>query len=130
MKKRTRIDYLMFGIFLTFGLVLAMGCGGKAAMSMKKISNAERAISDAKESNAIVHAPLDLKLAEDKLNTAKEAEAREEYLTASRIADEAILDADYARARSRAYKAEQILREMRDSIDALRKEIESTSKAP
>jgi hypothetical protein len=129
MKKRTKIDYLMFGILLTFGLVLAVGCGGKAAMSIEKISNAERAISDARESNAIVHAPLDLKLAEDKLAAAKETGAREEYIAANRLADEAILDADYARARSRAFKAEQILKEMRSSIDALRKEIESTSKA-
>lgn len=125
MRKQDRIVYVLAGFLLILGVALA-GCGGNAAVPTEKIANAERAIAGARDSNAIVNAPLDLKLAEDKLSAAKAAIAKEEYESAGRLADQSIIDADVARAKTRAAKAKQINKEMTESIDALRKEIERT----
>lgn len=127
MKTRNRVVYVLAGILLILGMAL-VGCGGNAAVPTEKIANAERAIAGARDSNAIVNAPLDLRLAEDKLSEAKAAVAKEENDRAGRLADEAIIDADVARAKTRTAKAKQIKGEMTESIDALRKEIERTQK--
>jgi len=122
-----KIMHVMVGTSLIFGVAMT-GCGGKMAAPTEKIAIGERAISGARDSNAIVNAPLDLRLSEDKLVEAKAAIAKEEYEKAARLADEAALDADVARARTRAVNAKKISSEMRESIDAMRKEIERTQK--
>jgi len=127
MISKDKIILVMAGASLIFGVTM-MGCAEKVAVPNEKIANAERAISGARDSNAIVNAPLDLRLSEDKLVEAKAAIAKEEYEKAARLADEAALDADVARARTRAVNAKKISSEMRESIDAMRKEIERTQK--
>lgn len=127
MISKDKIVYILAGTFL-FLSVLIIGCAGNVAVPTDKLSNAEKAITSARESNAIVNAPLDLKLAEDKLNQAKEAVASEDYEKAARLADEATLDADVARAKTRAEKAKQISSEMRENIDSMSMEIERTQK--
>jgi len=127
MISKNRIILVVAGASLIFGLTI-MGCAEKVAVPNEKIANAERAISGARESNAIVNAPLDLRISEDKLKQAKEAVAAEEYEQAGRLADEATLDADVARAKTRAVKAKEISGEMRNTIDSMRKELERRQK--
>jgi hypothetical protein len=127
MMSKDKIIRFVVGTSLIFGVAMT-GCGGKMAAPTEKIAIAERAISSARDSNAIVSAPLDLRISEDKLSQAKAAIAVEEYEKAARLADEAALDADVARARTRAENARKISNEMRDSIDAMRKEIERKQK--
>jgi len=127
MISKNRIILVVAGASLIFGLTI-MGCAEKVAVPNEKIANAERAISGARESNAIVNAPLDLRISEDKLKQAKEAVTAEEYEQAGRLADEATLDADVARAKTRAVKAKEISGEMRNTIDSMRKELERRQK--
>jgi len=127
MISKDKIIHIMVGTSLIFSVAI-MGCAGKVAVPNEKVANAERAISSARESNAIVNAPLDLRLSEDKLSQAKDAIAKEEYEKAESLADEAIIDADVARAKTRAVKAKKISSEMRESIDSMRMEIERTQK--
>jgi len=127
MISKDKIILVMAGASLIFGVTM-MGCAEKVAVPNEKIANAERAISGARDSNAIVNAPLDLRLSEDKLKQAKEAIAAEEHEKAGRLADEAILDADVARAKTRAAKAKAISNEMRETVDSMRKELERTQK--
>ncbi len=127
MISKNRIILVVAGASLIFGLTI-MGCAEKVAVPNEKIANAERAISGARESNAIVNAPLDLRISEDKLKQAKEAVTAEEYEQAGRLADEATLDADVARAKTRAAKAKEISGEMRNTIDSMRKELERRQK--
>ena len=55
-----------------FVALVATGCAsGDAALASAKVSQAERAINEAKQGNAGVTAPLDLKTAEDKLTAAR-----------------------------------------------------------
>ncbi|OPY10660.1 MAG: hypothetical protein A4E70_02356 [Syntrophus sp. PtaU1.Bin005] len=127
MISKNKIVLVMAGASLIFGFTI-MGCAEKVAVPNEKIANAERAISGARESNAIVNAPLDLRISEDKLKQAKEAVAAEEYVQAGRLADEATLDADVARAKTRAAKAKEISGEMRNTVDSMRKELERSHK--
>jgi len=127
MISKDKIILVMAGASLIFGVTM-MGCAERVAVPNEKIANAERAISGARDSNAIVNAPLDLRLSEDKLKQAKEAVAAEENEKAERLADEAILDADVARAKTRAAKAKAISNEMRETVDSMRKELERTQK--
>ena len=91
---------------------------------MESIAGAESAIKQAQDSGAETNAPLQLKIAEDKLAAAKGAAAKEDFLNAKRLADEALVDAKLAEAESLSEKAKKQSREMRESIETLRQELE------
>jgi len=74
--------------------------------------------------SAAINAPTELKAAEDGLTDAREAVAKKSYERAIRAAEQASVDADYARARAANYRINQMVDEMRQSIRVLREEIE------
>ncbi len=124
---RKKISHLLAAA-ASIGLVLAMGCATNGALSTEKISQGERSIRDARQSNASLTALPELKMAEDKLADAKAAFANKEYEKAGRLAEQAQVDADYARARADAAKSKRTAGEMRKNIENLRQEIERLSK--
>jgi hypothetical protein len=103
-----------------------VGCGPKIPPPHDRISNAEMAIERARQENAGVYAPLDLKLAEEKLENAKKGMSVNNYATATRLAEESLLDAQTAEVRSKAEKAKELSQKMQESVDSLRKELERT----
>ncbi|MBF0225304.1 MAG: DUF4398 domain-containing protein [Desulfobacterales bacterium] len=115
----------IFPIILVSFWLIGSGCAAKIPAPIDKISNVEMAITRARESNANNYAPLDLKLAEEKLAEAKSCMTKEEYKKATIKAEEALLDAQVAEAKARAEKAKKDSKEMQESVDLLRKEIES-----
>jgi hypothetical protein len=114
---------LILSIFVAMGIMLMVGCAAKV-VPVENISSAEMAIKEAESSNATVNAPLELKLATEKLSQAKAAMQKEEFEEARRLADESLLDAKLAEAKSRSEKAKKATQELRDSIQTLRQEIE------
>jgi hypothetical protein len=105
--------------------VMAAGCAsGDAALASAKMSQADRAVNEAKQSNAGVTAPVELKTAEDKLTAARAAAAKGEHNEAIRQADQALADADYARARASNAQVRKIADDMRRNIQTLRQELE------
>ncbi len=116
---------LIFASFL--GLLLAAGCATtNGTLSNEKIWQANKAVGAAKESNASLNASNELKAAEDKIVEATTALTNKEYERAVRLADEASVDADYARARATTEKAKKAAEEMRQNNKALRQELERT----
>lgn len=111
-------------ILFVFSLLSAFGCASKGVAHVESITAAESAIKQAQDSNATIHAPLELKLAEDKLNAAKAAVEKEEFLKAKRLADEALMDAKLAEEISLSEKEKKLVQEMFDGIETLRREIE------
>jgi|WetSurMetagenome_2_1015567.scaffolds.fasta_scaffold102524_1 hypothetical protein len=101
------------------------GCASKVA-PVENITGAELVIKVAKDGNAAIHAPLELKLAEDKLSAARAAVDKEEFLQAKRLADEALMDAKLAETKALSVKAKKQALEMRDAVETLRREIERT----
>ena len=61
-----------------YGLLLC-GCASTEVAPVEKISTVEKAIQEARDSNATVSAPLELRHAEDKLKEAKAAMKEEEF---------------------------------------------------
>lgn len=90
----------------------------------EKISNVEMMIQRARQNEADKYAPLELRLAEEKLQAAKSAMAEDENEEAHKKADQALADAKVAEAKARAEKARRLSDEMSESVDTLRQEIE------
>ena len=112
--------------FMVLSILIVAGCGPKMRPPHDTISNAEMAISRAREVNAIVYAPLDLKFAEEKIAKAKQAMSTENYETAYRLAEDSLLDAQVAEAKSKAIKSQELSQKMEENINSLRQEIERT----
>jgi hypothetical protein len=112
---------------VAFGLLLG-GCAANGRLANDKISLGEKALNEAKDSNASLNAPAELNVAEGNLVKAKEALAQKEYKQATRLAERASIDADYARNRAITEKAKESAEDMKKNIEALRQEIERLSK--
>lgn len=117
----------IFGIFL-LSLYLLSGACSSGKPPVAKVTAVETAIIQARENIAATYAPLELKLAQDKLSQAKALMKQKEYLPAGRLLDEALVDAKLAEAKSRSQQKKIRATELQDSIDALHKEIEYKSR--
>lgn len=111
---------------ILLSILIVAGCVPKMRPPHDIISNAEMAIARARQVNAIVYAPLDLKFAEEKIAKAKQAMTKENYETAYQLAEDALLDAQVAEAKSKAEKSKGFSQKMEENIDSLRQEIERT----
>jgi hypothetical protein len=103
-------------------LVLA-GCASVPTPT-EAISNAELAIRKAEEIDASHHAPLEMRIARERLDGATSALAAESNLEARRLAEQAIVEAQLAEVKTRTARAKAEAEEARLSIEALRGEIE------
>ncbi len=99
------------------------GCASKNA-PVDKISSAEAAISRASENKAQIYSPLELKIAKEKLMKAQDLMKEKKYEEASMLAEEAEADAQLAEEKSRTKETEKIAKDILDSINALKAEIE------
>jgi PBP1b-binding outer membrane lipoprotein LpoB len=115
------------GIMIVFSMFILSGCAAKVA-PVESIANAEMAVKVAQERNASTFAPLELKIAEDKLNGARTALQKEEFDKAQWLSEEALMDARLAEAKALSEKAKKLAQDMRNSIETLRHEIERTQK--
>jgi hypothetical protein len=121
MKNRSYITRVI-GISLLLGSVALVGCSAKGAPPTGRIANTEMTIQQARESEAINYAPLELKLAEDNLKAAKAAQAEEEYIKAGELADKALADAILAEERSKAFNAKKVAIDLQDAIKTFQME--------
>jgi hypothetical protein len=127
MNEKKRIH--QFFIILTgLGLMVVSSCSTYATLSREKISEGDKAIREARESNANLNAPVELKAAEDKLAEARAAFNNKDYGKATQLAEQALADADFARAKGISEKAKKKVEEIRANINALRQEIDLLSK--
>jgi hypothetical protein len=110
---------LFVTVAIAFGLIV--GCATKGVMPIEKFTNAETAIKSAQTAEAQSYAPLELRIAEDKLAEARSAAAREDYDGARRLADEALVNAQLAEKKADSERAKRAAQEMRDVIESLRR---------
>ncbi len=124
---RKRKQLQLFLALAVFGLLLASGCATDGTLP-EKILQGDEAIRKAGESNATLNAPGELKAAQEKLVQAKQAAYKRDYDEATRLAEEASIDADYARSKAASEKARKMAGQLREDIKALRQEVEHLSK--
>ena len=118
----------LFVVVLALTILGLSGCSGLAALSRDNISEGDKAMLEAKESNASLNAPVELKAAEDKLEAAKAAFDKKDYDNANHLAEQALADVEYARAKGSSEKERKKADELRQNIKTLKQDIELLSK--
>jgi len=113
------------GISTLFLIICIIGCASPPN-PIDKISNVEMRINQAREGDANEYAPLELKLASDKLIEAKVLYETKNYEQARYKANEALVDVELAEAKTRSEKTKKLAKEMQDSINVFRQEIDRT----
>ena len=88
------------------------------------IATAEQAVRRAADAGATQYAPLEMRIAREKLDSAKQAVDAEKYDQARRLAEQSQADARLAEVKAGSERARQSAEETRKSIEALRREAE------
>jgi predicted lipid-binding transport protein (Tim44 family) len=96
-------------------LIVLVGC---ANAPTKKIAKAELAVEEADPKTA-EYAPLELRQARQKLRAAQEAAEDDDHDRARRLAEQALVDAQLARAKARAEVRSEYVDELQRSVDAV-----------
>lgn len=129
--KKRRIQQVSLGLAV-LGLLFAAGCGSSNRMtaqtSGEKIMRAGKVYVQTKDGNASLNAKDDLARAEGKLMSARDAFTKKNYDEAANLADQAVVDAEYASARATTRKNLDVAEGIKKEINDLRQEIERMSK--
>ena len=110
------------GVLLAAGTVAVAGCAAKRQPSTVRLETAQVAIREADVSGAAQYAPLELRLAREKLDRARRALDDDDRDHARRLSEEALADAQLAEAKTSSAKARHNADEVRKSIEALQSE--------
>jgi hypothetical protein len=109
-------------------MVMACASGNQVAAG-KDIGGAQSALNQAQTSNAQQYAPLELKLAQNKLEQAHDAFSQENYKEAQYRAQEALADANLAESKSHNAKTQETVQALKKSISQLRQQIQENQQA-
>jgi hypothetical protein len=121
MKRNMVSRYVSTGL-AAIGVFMAIGCATTDTVS-SRFPQLQENINAAKAADAEVYAPTPLKSAEAKMEAAKSAVAAKDMVSANRLVDEAMVDADYARAMAPTEKAKNAAMKLREAIQVVRDEI-------
>lgn len=102
-------------------LAAIAGCSSERP-PVDALSAADLAVRQAETSKAPQSAPLELRLAHEKLDSARQAMDKDDYEKARRMAEEALVDAQLAQAKAESESARKNADELRRSIEALGRE--------
>lgn len=104
------------------GLLGLSGCAS-GPLPYKEIATAQFAVNEAEGAGASRYAPVNLRNARKKLEAAERAMEKGNYEKASRLAEQAIVDAQLAEAKARTAIQRRNVKALRQSIEALRNEL-------
>ena len=121
MKRNMVSRYVASGL-AAMGICMATGCATTDTVS-SRFPQLEDNINAAKAADAEVYAPAPLKSAEVKLEQARSAVKANNMVSAAKYVDEAMVDADYARAMAPTEKAKKAAMKLREDILGVRAEI-------
>lgn len=125
MSAKLTLVWQWLGVLPVCAVLWMSGCAGKPPTDT--LSQAELAVQEADSKTASQYAPLELRTAREQLEQAKRALAEEEYDEARRLAEQALVNAQLAEARSAAEKARQAAAEIQKSIQALQSELQRST---
>jgi hypothetical protein len=120
-KTNSVLRYVATGL-AAIGVCIATGCATTDTVS-SRFPQLQENINAAKAADAEAYAPAPLKSAEAKLEAAKSAVGAKDMISANKLVDEAMVDADYARAMAPTEKAKKSAMKLREDILAVRNEI-------
>jgi hypothetical protein len=108
---------IFLSMLLSLG-ALSLGCAAPRS-STRAVSQAELAVNDATVSEADAYAPVDVRLAREKLDRAQAAYDDGDYDRARRLAEEALVDAQLAEARAENESASAEARALESDVEVL-----------
>ena len=112
-------------LLLLCGAVGLSSCAGKPpAATVSQVSQADLAVQQASKSKAPEYASLELYTARKQFASAQKAMHKKEYTQARRWAERALVNAQLAEAKADAEQTRRTAAELRQSIEALRREAE------
>jgi hypothetical protein len=112
-------------LLLLCGVMGLSSCAGKPpAATVSQVSQAELAVQQASKSKAPEYASLELHTAREQFAGAQEAMHKKDYTQARRLAERALVNAQLAETKAEAEQARRAAAELRQSIEALRREAE------
>lgn len=126
-KKMRHVVFIMAMMALTSLIITGCATFTRETATVN-ISKGEKAISVARESDARVNAPAELALADDKLAASKAALEKNDYESATRLAEQATIDADYARVKAISDKDAKAAELSKENIKTLQKEVDRVPK--
>ncbi|MDU9414394.1 DUF4398 domain-containing protein [Pseudomonas sp. zfem005] len=117
------------------GALLAAACTALAACSSlpspdQQVSMSRDAVSRAVAAEATQYAPLEMKAAQDKLFLMERALGAMKYAEAEKLAQLAEADANLAEQKAIAVRETEALKQARDGIDVLKKEMLEAPSSP
>jgi len=127
MKRNTIWGYVATGL-AAMGVCMVTGCATQDTVS-SRFPQLEDNINSARTAGAGKYAPAPLESAETKYDSARSAVVAGDMVSASRLVDEAMADADYARIKAPTEKAKKDAQDLREAIKTLREEIKKMSNA-
>lgn len=109
--------------------LLPSGCAKEnKKLSAMQIETTSATVKQAEEAGARDFAPIELRLAEQKLEKARLALKNKKYDRALRLSQQSEVDAGLAEAKSRTAKAEKAVDELQQSIHTIQSEIDRATK--
>ncbi len=108
-------------------LGLITGCAGVAPPT-EQMAVSKAAVNSAMSAGGNEFAPVQIRAAMDKMDSAERAMLTEEYVQARQLAEQAMVDAKLAAATARAAKAQKAVSALQEGNRALRQEL--NRKAP
>ena len=111
------------GMTLAASALLLGGCASNAPMPTAQMAVAEAAVQQANNSSTAQGAPRELQVAITKLASAREAVAAKDYDRATRLAEQAQVDAQVAELHAQAVRSRKAAQESQDAARVLREEL-------
>jgi len=106
-----------------FVISLAVGCASLPPPT-EQLAVSKAAVNSASSAGGNEFAPVSLRSALEKMDAAERAMAKEDYLQARQLAEQAQVDAQLAAATARSAKAHKAARQLQESNRVLREEID------
>lgn len=123
------LRFRYFGAVACFALIL-LGCATTRMPEPAAFQAVERAIAEARAAGAEAQAPMELRIAEERLNAARRAQAERAARSSEQALAEALVAAELAQAKSRVATARAAVQARRQENALLRRELLGAGEAP
>ena len=102
---------------------MVTGCASKQIASPSTIvSSAKQALLNAQQADVIRFAPLDMRIAQEKIEAAQDAFRTMDYVKADRLAQEALVTVQLAEAKAAKEKLKASTGDLQDTLHVLKRE--------
>ena len=130
MEIKSIISSAAVAVVMLLAATALSGCTSSAPRPDDALVRAKTAVDQATTAGSGQYAAVDLNNAETKLQTANEAESKDDYKQARYMAEEAEVDAELALAKTQNAKAEEAAKQVHQGNQALQNQVNQPNNPP